>query len=251
MQKTALITGASSGIGEAFAWQLAKKMDIVILVARREDRLKKMAERITATGGRARILAADLTDRAGLQQVVNYIEENRIDLLVNCAGTGLYGQVSRTDPEEEQQMIQLNVNALVRLTRAVLPQMLERNEGGIIQAGSILSFYPSPYMSAYAATKSFVLSYSEALAAELRQTGVKVSVLCPGSTESEFAARAGFKQSRTSSAEQVARIAIKGYEKGITVITPGFFNRLMSQLPRFLPRRLLTRIMARLFHNRN
>lgn len=250
MQKTALITGASSGIGEAFAYQLTKQMDHLVLVARRVERLKQVAEKITASGTKVDILVADLTEESGLQKVEQYIRDHPIHLLVNNAGFGLYGPVSETDPQAEQRMIQLNIQSSVRLTRAVLPQLLQRNEGGIIQVASVLSFVPSPYMAAYAATKSFVLAYNEALATEIRNTRVQISILCPGSTESEFAALAGYRQKQAMSADTVAAYALRQYEKGETVIIPGRFSQLVAQLPRVLTRNSLAQTIAYFFKNR-
>lgn len=202
--KHALITGASSGIGEAFARLLATRDYHVVLVARRKDRLQQLADEIEGNGGSATAMVADLVSQEGLEQTRTFIHENQLDLLINNAGFGVYSPAIHVDEEQEQDMIQLNVNALVSLTRTALPQMIRRNSGGIIQIASTASFLSTPYMAGYGATKAFVLHYSEALAMELRGTGVTVTTVCPGSTESEFATQAGFRQPFAKPAKKVA-----------------------------------------------
>lgn len=246
----ALITGASSGIGEAFACLLAREGYHVVLVARREERLRKLARAIKAGGGSAEVLAVDLVTPEGFDRVCSRIRHNRIDLLVNNAGFGLYGEVTDTDEAREQEMIRLNVEVPVSLTRALLPQLKKRGSGGIIQIGSTSSFLPTPYMAGYGATKSFLLHYGEALAAELKGTGVTVTTLCPGSTQSEFAERTGIRQSNRMPAEKVARMGFSAWRKGHPVKVTGRLNRLLVSLPRFLPRSWMANGVARAFHDR-
>ncbi|TCS95847.1 SDR family NAD(P)-dependent oxidoreductase [Hazenella coriacea] len=245
-----LITGASSGIGEALAENLGKEGHRLILVARRETELQRVANQVRQMGGSAEIFVADLTQETDLLRLEKYIQSHPIDLLINNAGLGLYGTVTQTDSHMEQKLLQLNIEALVRLTRAILPQLQQRDGGGILFVSSILSFMPTPYMTAYGASKSFVLSYGTSLATELRNTNITISVLCPGSTQSEFATRAGFNQQRTMSAEKVARIALQQFKKGKTIIIPGLQNQITSYLPRFFSPLQLAHIVARLFRNR-
>ncbi|WP_169713734.1 SDR family NAD(P)-dependent oxidoreductase [Paludifilum halophilum] len=247
---TALITGSSSGIGKAFAWELSQKGYRVILVARREDRLQHLKERIEEQGGTADIWTADLADERSLSHILRLLEENVVDVLVNNAGVGLYGSSEQLDPAEEQRMIRVNISALVALTRAVLPGMIKRKTGGVIHIASTSSFLPTPYMAGYGATKAFVLHYSEALAAELKGTGVTVTAVCPGSTRSEFAERTGILQNRPMKAEEVARQGILAFEQQRPVVITGAGNWMMTSLPRFLPRTWIARLVARLFRHR-
>ncbi|PTX60808.1 hypothetical protein C8P63_108118 [Melghirimyces profundicolus] len=246
----ALITGASSGIGEAFARLLSGKGYHVVLVARRKDRLSQLADELDGKGGTAEVLPADLVEEEGVEEIRKHIRNHRVDLLVNNAGFGLYGPVTETLDTREQEMIRLNVSALVSLTRAVLPQMVKRNSGGIIQVASTASFLPTPYMAGYGATKAFVLHYSEALTAELKGTGVKVTAVCPGSTVSEFAERTGIRQKFPMSAEKVAELGLKAWEKGQPVVVTGSGNKAAASLPRFLPRSWMARLVARAFRDR-
>lgn len=231
----ALVTGASSGIGEAFARLLTQKGYHVVLVARREQRLRELATELTAGGGSAEVLVADLLTREGLDRVCTRIRRDRVDLLVNNAGIGLYGPVAETDETREREMIRLHVEVPVTLLRAVLPQMKNRGSGGMIQVGSTSSFLPTPYMTAYGAAKAFLLHYGEALAAELRGSGVTLTTLCPGSTESEFAQRTGIRQSNQMPAEQVARLGFSAWQKGRPVVVTGTLNRFLIFLPASSP----------------
>lgn len=248
--KTAMVTGASAGIGEAFAKELAERGSRVILVARRRDRLDQLQESIQSAGGQAEVLAVDLTRSQDLEMVCRRLREDSIDLLVNNAGFGLYAPLLDTDSNQEQEMIRLNVASLVALTRAALPGMVERNRGGVIQIASTASFMPTPYMTAYGATKAFVLHYGEGLAAELKGTGVTVTTVCPGSTQSEFAERAGFRQQRPMSAEEVVKQALLAFQQRRPTLVTGSGNWLLTLLPRFLPRSWTASLVARVFRDR-
>lgn len=246
----ALVTGASSGIGEAFARLLSRRGYHLLLVARREDRLRHLARELETAGGAAEVLPTDLTSEEGIDSLCRAINNRRIDLLVNNAGFGLYGPVMETSISREQEMIRLLVNTPVRLNRAVLPQMTRRRSGGIILVGSTSSFLPTPYMTAYGAAKAFILRYGEALHAELKGTGVTVTTLCPGSTNSEFATRAGFRQTRQMSAAQVASLGFSAWYRGRPVVVTGTINRWITGLPRILPRSWTARLVARVFRDR-
>ncbi|MFD1427613.1 short-subunit dehydrogenase [Kroppenstedtia sanguinis] len=247
----ALVTGASSGIGEAFARLLAQKDYHVILVARRKERLQQLAAAIQSEGGSAEVLVADLLTQEGLHRVCTRIHHDRVDLLINNAGVGLYGPVTETDVTQEREMIRLHVEVPVTLLRAILPQLKSRRSGGIIQVGSTSSFLPTPYMTAYGAAKAFLLHYGEALAAELRGSGVTVTTLCPGSTYSEFAQRTGIRQSNQLPAERVARLGFSAWQKGKPMVVTGTLSRFFTFLPRFFPRTWITASVARAFRNRS
>src|SRR5271170_547702 len=196
---TALITGASSGLGEEFARQLAKSKYDLVLVARREDRLKAVADDAAKLGAaKVKVIAADLTGHesaAALHRQVT-AEGLQIDYLVNNAGFGTRGRFDDLPFEREMDEIELNVTALVALTRLFLPPMVSRRSGTIINVSSVGGFTPVPFMATYGATKAFVLSFSEALAEELKDSGVTVMALCPGATRTEFQKVANVEEAR-------------------------------------------------------
>jgi short-subunit dehydrogenase len=251
----AVITGASSGIGEQFAYQLADAGYTCVLVARREDRLQQVVGNIRSKGGRAQYLVADLSRDEDVERIALDLESRPVDLLVNNAGRGGFGFFADRHLNEELDMLQLNIVSLYRLTRAVIPQMLERSSGGIIQVASTVAFQPVPFMAAYGASKSFVLHYSEAIAAELHGTGVHVMALCPGGTATEFTGRAqinGWLQSKfTMSPEKVVRLALNGYAKRRYVVVTGPLNSLMSSLYRYLPRKWFTEAIVKMLRRKS
>ncbi len=258
--KTALVTGASSGIGAEFARQLAAKQNNLVLIARSEDKLKELAEQLQSKHGiQTYAIAQDLTEPQAVATIFEKIQYQglRIDLLVNNAGFGDYGQFSDRPLEKQLGMIQLNVNVLVELTGLFLPAMKQRGDGGIINISSIAGFQPFPKMSVYAATKAFVLNFTEALWAENRDTGVKILAVCPGPTESQFWKAAEFPVSlmeknqngmKLISNKVVVAEALKALErKQPNVVTGGFLNQFIVNLPRFVPRDLLVRQLAKMF----
>ncbi len=258
--KTALVTGASSGIGAEFARQLAAKQNNLVLIARSEDKLKELAEQLQSKHGiQTYVIAQDLTEPQAVATIFEKIQHQglRIDLLVNNAGFGDYGQFSDRPLEKQLGMIQLNVNVLVELTGLFLPAMKQRGDGGIINISSIAGFQPFPKMSVYAATKAFVLNFTEALWAENRDTGVKILAVCPGPTESQFWKAAEFPVSlmeknqngmKLISNKVVVAEALKALErKQPNVVTGGFLNQFIVNLPRFVPRDLLVRQLAKMF----
>src|SRR5947209_13637318 len=216
----ALVTGASSGIGAAFARQLASEGTAVVAVARREDRLRELP-------GDVEVLAADLTDEAGLASVEARIARGDIDLLINNAGFGSMGLVAELPAERVADEVALDVVAVARLTRAALPSLVERGHGGILNVSSVVGFYPSARMATYGGSKAFVNSFTEAIAQETRRTGVRVAVLCPGLTRTEFQDVAGMGGMANlpsfawQTADEVARIALDGLAAGKVVIVPG------------------------------
>ena len=247
---TALITGASSGIGEEFAKQLAAKKTDLILVARSQDKLKALASKLQQQHSiNAEVIVQDLTEPAAGKTVFDSIQQQglTVDLLINNAGSGDYGDFSDRDLSKQLAMIQLNVTVLTELTGLFLPVMKQRGYGTIINLSSIAGFQPLPYMSVYAATKAFVLSFTEALWAENKNTGIRILALCPGSTDSDFFNRADFPDSMAESqknlmtpTEDVVADALKALDKKRSnIVTGGLPNQVIANLPRFLPRALL------------
>ncbi len=258
--KNALVTGASSGIGAEFARQLAAKKIDLVLVARSGDKLQELAEQLRSQHGiKTHIIVQDLTTPQAGSTIYEKIQYQglRIDLLVNNAGFGDYGHFSDRPLAKQLGMIQLNVNVLVELTGLFLPAMKQRGAGGIINISSIAGFQPVPKMSVYAATKAFVLNFTEALWAENKDTGVKILAVCPGPTESQFFQAADFpissmqennKGVKLASNTAVVAQALKALEnQQSNVVTGGFLNQFIVNLPRFLPRDILVRQLAKIF----
>ncbi|MGK7915962.1 MAG: SDR family NAD(P)-dependent oxidoreductase [Prochloraceae cyanobacterium] len=255
--KTALITGASYGIGAAFARELAARNTNLVLVARSADRLQHLASELQEQWKiQTDVLVEDLTAPGATKSVFEAVSQKEltIDLLINNAGFGDYGVFTQRNLGKQLQMIQLNITALVELTYLFLPAMKRCGEGGIINVSSIAGFQALPYMSVYAATKAFVLSFSEALWAENQGTGVGILALCPGPTESNFPKVAEFPESsfganmKLTSAEDVVRDALSALEKNQSIsVTGGLANQIIVNLPRFLPRELLVSTVEKQF----
>lgn len=256
--KTALITGASSGIGETFAQELAARNTNLVLVARSEDKLHKLANQLQNQYKiQTDVIVQDLTAPAAAKTLFETVTQKQliIDLLVNNAGFGDYGAFAQRPLEKQVNMIQLNITALVELTHLFLPGMQQRQSGAIINVSSIGGFQPIPYLSVYAATKAFVLSFSEALWAENRDFGVKILALCPGPTESDFFQKAEFPNSgktvshqQFTPAEEVVKDALKALEKNQSnVVTGGLMNQVIVNISRFLPRDTLVSAVAKQF----
>lgn len=250
--RRSLVTGASSGIGEAFARALAARGRRLVLVARRADRLASLVREL----GEATVLAVPLDlARAGAEDALAErltAEDIEVDLLVNNAGVGHTGHFRQEPPERLLAMVDLNVRAVVALTRRFLPPMVERRSGAIVNVVSMSAFQPVPFLATYAATKAFVLSLTEALAAELEGTGVKVQALCPGNIPTEFQQVAGtervaFTRTPSMSAAEVAAVSLRALDRGRVVVIPGARDRVMVALQRFAPRPLVLRIAGSLF----
>ena len=258
IMKTALVTGASSGIGSAFAKALADRAYNLVLVARSQDKLEQLAATLQNKHQiQTEVIPQDLTDPHAAENLFHLVtaKEIQIDLLVNNAGFGDYGLFAESSLDKQLEMIQLNITALTALTHLFLTPMREQGKGGIINLSSIAGFQPLPYMSIYAATKAFVLSFSEALWAENRDAGITVTCLCPGPTETEFFKSANFPNSVTESsqqnyatAEDVVKAALEGFDKQqANVVTGGFPNQVIVNIPRFLPREALVSAVANQF----
>ncbi len=252
---TALITGASSGLGEQFAYALAHQKYDLVLVARRKDRLESVAARAQEFGAaRVELIVADLARREGPQQVCSQLDAARItvDYLVNNAGFGTSGNFAKLPLERESEEIDLNISALVALTRLLLPPMVERHSGTIINVASTASFQAVPYMTTYAATKAFVLSFTEGLAGELARSGVRVMALCPGPVKTEFQTVANNEHSLMPEfiyvpAEKVVADGIAAAASGRTVYIAGVLNAASAAMTRFVPRALIRVIARRIY----
>lgn len=246
--KTALITGASSGIGAAFASELAARGMDIILVARSKERLHALATAIMQQHGyKVEVIAADLSTEQGVALVIHEVEKRglSIDLLVNNAGFGTHGYFETIAPERDQQEVMLNVAAVVALSHAFLPAMAARGDGAVINVGSTASFQPVQYMPVYGASKAFVLSFSVALAEEYRHRGVRILALCPGATVTSFFEVAGEEATAgptKRTPEQVVATGLRALEQGRTVVVDGLMNRILSHLSRVLSHATLARI---------
>jgi len=254
MTKTALITGASAGLGLELAQLFAADKHDVVLVARRRERLDALAARLTAQHGvGATVMPADLGDPASPRRIAGELSARGvpIEFLVNNAGFGSTGRFVERDLRRELEMVQVNVAALVELTGLLLPAMVARKSGRVLNLGSTAGFQPGPFMSTYYATKAFVNSFTEGLAYELRGTGVTATVVCPGATATEFGEVSGNIHSRlfqmaSMPAAPVARFAYKAMMAGKVVAIPGFRNKLGLQIQRIGTRRLVRAVTARL-----
>jgi short-subunit dehydrogenase len=257
-QKTALVTGASAGIGRELARLAAKDGHDLVVVARRRDRLEELAAELTAAHGvQVMVIDADLADRVTPANIVERLraENKPVDFLINNAGFGTCGPFAKAVLDREVEMIHLNIRALVQLTHGFLPEMLARKSGRILNVASVAGFVPGPYMATYYASKSFVLSFTEALASELNGTGVSITASCPGPTETEFSAIAGSSTSKlfqrgVAGSAPVALHAYRAMMAGRVVALPGLMNKLIAQSTRIAPRVWLRAIVAGLNRKR-
>lgn len=245
---TALITGASRGIGAAFAKILSTWGTDLVLVARSEDGLGGVAERAEAEGVRVRFIASDLRDAGAPLALVERLDQDGImvDHLINNAGIGPFGSAIVVPLEQQLSAIQVNVVASTELTLRLLPGMVERGRGGILNVASTAAFQGMPHMSVYGGSKSYILSWSEAIWRELRGTGVRCCTVCPGPTETDFFEANGFRidipPALFQSAEKVALLGLNAYIKDRSHAVSGLTNKVGSLAVRFSPRTLATRI---------
>ena len=254
-QGTVLITGASSGLGEQFAHLFAKDGWNLVLCARRRDRLDQLSSMLRERFGvDCVVLAGDLGDTQTPESIFNAVSERNIEIsvLVNNAGFGKLASFVNTDTKTLLDMLTVNMQALVHLTRLFLPGMLSRRKGAILNVGSLAGFLPGPHMATYYASKAFVNSFSEALAVEVKGTGVTVTVSCPGPTETEFGKVAGSDSRRVTKrrsmpASVVAEQAYQAMQHGKVIAIPGFANQLVYHILRFIPR-VITRRMTGLLN---
>jgi short-subunit dehydrogenase len=247
--RRALVTGASAGIGEGFAHHLARRGYEVVLVARRRDRLEALAARLPT--GATSILAADLATEPGVAAVEARLRAGDVDLLVNNAGFGTLGDFWSLPLARELEELDVNVRALMRLTHAALGTMVPRRRGAIINVASTAAFQSIPHEATYAATKAFVLHFSEAVHDEVAPHGVTVTTLCPGPVKTEFMDVAGIDVDQVPSlawqtVDQVVEAALDSMAAGRAFVIPGTVNRVGAATPRFVPRAIARRIAGSL-----
>jgi uncharacterized protein len=251
--KWALVTGASSGIGAELARQLAGHGAKLIVTARRRERLEALAIELMTRGAEVRIVTADLTEPNAPQAIFDATEGAglTVDILINNAGLGQYGEFSKTDSGQELAQIRVNCEAMVNLTRLFVPRMVERRRGWVLVLASVASFQPVPFLSTYAATKAFDRFFALGLAEEVAPFGVKVTALCPGPTESEFFDVAGaqkMKSRKTQTAEVVVERGLLALAKGKRTIIPYFGGKATAFVVRLVPVGLITYMVAKLAH---
>ena len=247
MTDVTLITGASAGLGVDFARQLAERGKRIVLVARRKDRLDALAAEL----GNARAVTIDLGEAGAAGRLMADIaaQGEQVECLINNAGFGLWGRFASLDGARQRQMIDLNCGTLVELCHAVVPGMIARGDGAILNVASTAAFQPGPGMATYFATKAFVLSFSEALHEEVAKSGVRVTALCPGPTATEFGDVAGFKgngvfEKLSASSAEVVAAGLKALEANRAVVIPGLLNKVGAQGHRLLPRAVLRKVTA-------
>jgi uncharacterized protein len=256
--KWALVTGASAGIGAALAEELARGGTNLVLTARRRERLEELAQKVeTAHKIQTRIFVADLRQADAPEKIFQFTKEQGIavELLINNAGFGAYGEFQTVGTDKLTEMVQVNCAAVVHLTRLYLPEMAARRHGDVLVVASTASFQSVPYLSTYAATKAFDLLFAEGLAEEMKPYGVRVCALCPGSTESEFAEVAGQShiaatRANRETAEKVAQTGLRALAAGKSYVISGLGNYLGMLGQRLVSRRMVARVAARMFRPR-
>ncbi|WP_111891338.1 SDR family NAD(P)-dependent oxidoreductase [Acinetobacter sp. MB5] len=253
--KTALITGASSGIGHGFAEYLAKQGIHLIIVARSTEKLQQLAQQWQSDYQiRVTVIGLDLSHSDAALQLFEHITQQdlSVDILINNAGFGKWTNFLDQSPESYQQMIMLNILTLTQLTRLFLPSMLQRQQGIIINIASTGAFQPLPYIAVYGATKSYVLNFTEALAGEYQNSGVQFLALCPGNTRTNFAevAQANTQGMQAMTVDEVICLAILGLEKQKTVVITGKLNYMTAQLARIVSRQFMVNLIAKMFKKR-
>lgn len=248
--QTVLITGASSGIGYELAKVFARNKYNLVLIARNKERLEKISAELNHTYTiTSTVLPVDLSKPGSAESIVKELNRKSIavDILVNNAGIGIYGRFTETEIEKELEIINVNIIALTVLTKLLLPQIMKSGHGKILNVASTSAFVPGPYLSIYHASKAYVLSFSEALAEELRDSGIQLTILCPGATKTEWHKRAQMKNmaivnARAIDADRVAEAGFKALMQGKRIIITGIINRIAIFLFRFIPRGFLTRM---------
>ncbi|MFE9098234.1 SDR family NAD(P)-dependent oxidoreductase [Streptomyces sp. NPDC007264] len=250
---TALVTGASSGLGTEFASQLAARGHDLVLVARSRDRLEAIAEELTAVHGvKAHVVVQDLSEPHAGRKVARELADRslHVDLLVNNAGFGTVGRFEEIAPERDHDLLMVNVVALVDLTHALLPGMTERGSGAVLNVGSTAGYQPSPYLSVYSASKTFVLNFSLALRQEYRRRGIRVTALCPGPVETKFFEVIGTRNAAVAGSfttpGPVVRTALKALDRDRAYVTPGLGNAITAHLNPRRPRNLVAWVGERI-----
>jgi uncharacterized protein len=239
--KWAIITGASSGIGKALCFEFASGGFNLVLVSRNKEALTEVAVECSRRSHvETEVIAADLSDIHAIETLTSALAatSRQYEVLVNNAGFGIHGDFANGDIDQNVRLLNVQLTAALKLMRSVLPSMIARHSGHILNIGSVYSFSPVPFQSVYAACKAFLLSFSSALENELKGTGVKVTVFCPGTTQTEFRSRAGIGQKRTDTgmtAEEAAHIAYSQTMRGRHVVVPGLINRIFVLATQYLP----------------
>lgn len=249
--KTVLITGASGGIGKELAVHFARDGYQLVLIARDGMKLEHLKKELKQDyQAKVLVIVKDISDQESVKEVYEFLQKNnvQVDYLVNNAGFGLYGEFADTNLDDELNMIDLNIKSITHLTKLFLPGMIANNEGGVLNIASTAAFQPGPLMAVYYATKAYVLSFTEALANELKDTNIKVTALCPGPTETGFSNRANLQESKlfksgVMDVKEVASIGYKGFHSGKTVVIPGTKNKLLAHSVRFMPRKVITAVV--------
>ncbi len=253
-KETVLITGASSGIGMGLAKLFAADGSDLVLVARREDRLNKLAEELKSEHGiEVHVLPKDLSKKTSPKEIFNHLKKEKIeiDVLVNNAGFGSRGMVSELDTDLQVDMVQVNAAALTHLTSLFLPGIIERGQGGILNVGSLAGFQPGPNLAVYFATKAYVLSFTEALAEEISNPNIKISCFAPGPVKTEFGEKSDLEDSllfklSLMDLEPAVKAGYEGFRKGKTIVIPGLKQQIVPFLNRFTPRLIVRKIAKKL-----
>ena len=247
-----LITGASTGIGYELAKLFARDRHNLILVARDESKLETAKNELSKYNVEVKILSLDLSKSEDIQSLFNYVEMNKlnVDILVNNAGIGTFGDFSEIEWVKEEALIDINIKALTKLTKYFLPKIIECKNGGILNVASTAAFCSGPRMAAYYASKAYVLNLTEAIYEECKDSGIKISCLCPGPVKTTFQDKAGIKKSESAKkylmdAEEVAKVSYKDFKKGKLIIIPGMKNKLLVIGNKLLPRRISRKIILK------
>lgn len=247
-----VITGASSGIGYEIAKLYAQDGYNLVLIARNIDKLKKVKGELSQYNTEIKILSLDISKDSDIKNLFNYIETNKINVstLINNAGVGSFGDFKDIGWEIEDVLIDINIKSLTRLTKYFLPKIIENKNGGILNVASTAAFCSGPRMAVYYASKSYVLNLTEAIYEECKGTGIKISCLCPGPVKTEFQGRAGIKKSEAAkkylmSAEEVAKVCYKDFNRGKLIIIPGIKNKLLVMANNLLPRSVSRKIILK------
>ena len=247
-----LITGASTGIGYELAKLFAKDRHNLILVARDEGKLETAKNELSKCNVEVKILSLDLSKSEDIQGLFNYVEMNKlnVDILVNNAGIGSFGDFSEIEWVKEEALIDINIKVLTKLTKYFLPKIIECKNGGILNVASTAAFCSGPRMAAYYASKAYVLNLTEAIYEECKDSGIRISCLCPGPVKTTFQDKAGIKKSESAKkylmdAEEVAKVSYKDFKKGKLIIIPGMKNKLLVIGNKLLPRRISRKIILK------
>ena len=247
-----LITGASTGIGYELAKLFAKDRHNLILVARDEGKLETAKNELSNCNVEVKILSLDLSKSEDIQGLFNYVEMNKlnVDILVNNAGIGTFGDFSEIEWVKEEALIDINIKVLTKLTKYFLPKIIECKNGGILNVASTAAFCSGPRMAAYYASKAYVLNLTEAIYEECKDSGIRISCLCPGPVKTTFQDKAGIKKSESAKkylmdAEEVAKVSYKDFKKGKLIIIPGMKNKLLVIGNKLLPRRISRKIILK------